>query len=79
MSKSNARKQRERLIRDGRRNPLDNRGIYALKDMRTRKTKTKWEKLNQQKHKVLLSDLQNPDKRPLCVYMRMNSISSNKE
>ncbi|MGG1575746.1 uracil phosphoribosyltransferase [Fictibacillus sp. NRS-1165] len=67
MSKSKARKQRERLIREGRRNPLDDRGSYALIDLRTRKTKTKAEKLNQQKHKGRLSDLQHPDKRPLCV------------
>ncbi|MDN4075550.1 uracil phosphoribosyltransferase [Fictibacillus sp. CENA-BCM004] len=67
MSKSKARKQRERLIREGRRNPLDDRGSYTLIDLRTRKTKTKTEKLNQQKHKGRLSDLQHPDKRPLCV------------
>ena len=56
MAKSAAKKQREKLIREGKLNPEMNRGIYVLADMRTRKTKTKQEKLNQAKHKKRLSD-----------------------
>lgn len=56
MAKSVAKKQREKLIREGRINPEINRGVYVLADMRTRKTKTKQEKLNQMKHKKRSSD-----------------------
>lgn len=56
MAKSAAKKQREKLIREGKLNPEMNRGIYVLADMRTRKTKTKQEKLNQTKYKKRLSD-----------------------
>lgn len=51
MAKSKAKKHREKMIREGKRNPLENRGIYVLADMRTRRTKTKMEKLQQQKYK----------------------------
>ncbi|PKR82756.1 hypothetical protein [Heyndrickxia camelliae] len=54
MSKSKAKKS-EKLVREGKRNPSENRGIYALTDMRTRKTKTKKELLSQVKHKGRLS------------------------
>jgi hypothetical protein len=55
MAKSAARKQREKLAREGKRNPGLNRSIFAFADMRQRTTKTKAEKLNQQKHKRSLS------------------------
>lgn len=55
MAKSSAKKAREKLAREGRRNPELNRSIFALADMRQRKTKTKAEKWNQQKHKRSLS------------------------
>ncbi|QRG68746.1 hypothetical protein [Brevibacillus choshinensis] len=55
MAKSNARKHREKLEREGKRNPEWNRSIFAFADMRQRQTKTKLEKLNQQKHKRSLS------------------------
>ncbi|MFP3392376.1 hypothetical protein [Brevibacillus sp. SIMBA_040] len=51
MAKSSARKQREKLAREGKRNPDQNRSIFAFTDMRARQTKTKTEKLRQQKHK----------------------------
>lgn len=51
MAKSNARKRREKLEREGRRNPGQNRSIFAFADLRTRRTKTKAEKQNQVKHK----------------------------
>ncbi|WP_103110888.1 hypothetical protein [Brevibacillus reuszeri] len=51
MAKSSARKQREKLAREGKRNPDQNRSIFAFADMRARQTKTKTEKLRQQKHK----------------------------
>ncbi|TCP24531.1 hypothetical protein EV207_12430 [Scopulibacillus darangshiensis] len=56
MTKSRARKIREKRIQEGRRNPSADRGIYALADLRTRKTKTKMEKLYQHKHKGRLSN-----------------------
>lgn len=55
MAKSKARKHREKMIREGKRNPVENRGIYVLADMRTRRTKTKAEKLQQQKYKGRIS------------------------
>ncbi|MCF6139259.1 hypothetical protein [Pseudalkalibacillus berkeleyi] len=56
MSKSKAWKKRRKLEREGRRNPEWNRSDYALMDLQTRKTKTKKDKLNQNKHKGRLSD-----------------------
>ncbi|KQL44703.1 hypothetical protein AN963_25375 [Brevibacillus choshinensis] len=55
MAKSNARKHREKLEREGKRNPELNRSIFAFVDMNQRRTKTKVEKQNQQKHKRSLS------------------------
>ncbi|RLQ95541.1 uracil phosphoribosyltransferase [Falsibacillus albus] len=55
MAKSNARKKRDKLIREGKQNPEMHRGLYALADLRTRKTKTKTEKQFQMKHKGRLS------------------------
>lgn len=55
MAKSNARKQREKWAREGKRNPELNRSMFAFADMRQRKTKTKTEKLHQNKHKRSLS------------------------
>lgn len=51
MSKSRAKKKREKLEREGKRNPDQNRGIYAFADMRTRITKTKKDQLYNQKYK----------------------------
>ncbi|MGE5702118.1 MAG: hypothetical protein ACM32O_06290 [Clostridia bacterium] len=51
MAKSKAMKQREKLVREGRRDPAENRSIFARVDMRTRRTKSKQEQLNQSKHK----------------------------
>ncbi|MET3288894.1 hypothetical protein EDM56_20340 [Brevibacillus fluminis] len=51
MAKSKAQKQRDKLVREGRRNPADNRSLFALVDMRSRRTKTKAEQWNQVKHK----------------------------
>ncbi|MGM0713833.1 hypothetical protein [Brevibacillus parabrevis] len=55
MAKSSARKHREKLAREGKRNPELNRSIFVFADMRQRATKTKAEKLNQHKHKRSLS------------------------
>jgi hypothetical protein len=55
MAKSNARKLREKVAREGKRNPDQNRSMFAFADMRQRMTKTKAEKLNQKKHKRSLS------------------------
>lgn len=51
MAKSNAKRIRERLVREGKMNPADKRSPYALTDMRTRKNKTKKDYLYQEKHK----------------------------
>ncbi|MFF2875208.1 hypothetical protein ACFVR2_02680 [Gottfriedia sp. NPDC057991] len=51
MSKSKARKLREKLVREGKRNPELSRSSFAMLDLNTRRTKTKQEKLNQVKHK----------------------------
>jgi hypothetical protein len=66
MAKSNARKQREKLAREGRRNPDQNRSIFAFADMSQRMTKTKAEKLNQNKHKRSLSWDRDDDLFYLC-------------
>jgi len=70
MSKSKAKKRREKLVREGKRNPLENRGIYALTDMRTRKTKTKKELLTQVKHKGRLSYENVEDKSPFYFVLK---------
>ncbi|MCH1627031.1 hypothetical protein [Fredinandcohnia quinoae] len=51
MAKSNARKVREKQVREGKRNPLNGRSPYALSDMHTRTTKTKKDYLYRTKHK----------------------------
>ncbi|MDM5316228.1 hypothetical protein QUF49_09505 [Fictibacillus sp. b24] len=59
MAKSKARKLREKMIREGLRNPMKDRSAFATeemyKKMTTKKTKTKKETLNQIKHKKRLS------------------------
>ncbi|WP_223701325.1 hypothetical protein [Sutcliffiella deserti] len=47
MAKSKAKKLRERLTREGKRNPENGRGTYALANLTTKVTKTKRQKLNQ--------------------------------
>ena len=51
MSKSKSKKLREKLIREGKRNPELSRSPFAMLDLNTRKTKTKQQKLNQVKYK----------------------------
>ncbi|MDR4889517.1 hypothetical protein RGU12_18655 [Fredinandcohnia sp. QZ13] len=51
MAKSNARKKREKLVREGKRNPENGRSPFALIDMQSRMTKTKKDHLYQTKHK----------------------------
>jgi hypothetical protein len=41
MAKSKARKHREKLVREGIRNPENSRNPFAFADLRSRKTKTK--------------------------------------
>jgi hypothetical protein len=41
LAKSKAKKMRERIVREGRRNPETSRSPFVFADMRTRKTKTK--------------------------------------
>ncbi|WP_257350883.1 hypothetical protein [Pseudalkalibacillus decolorationis] len=56
MAKSRALKIRQKRIQEGKLNPEQSRGTYALADLRTRTTKTKKDKLNQNKHKGRLSN-----------------------
>ncbi|WP_137744410.1 hypothetical protein [Robertmurraya siralis] len=51
MTKSKARKYRDKIAREGQRNPEWNRNPFAFADMRTRKTKTKKDHLYKTKHK----------------------------
>jgi hypothetical protein len=51
MAKSNAKKLRERLMREGRMNPEVKRSPFVFTDMRTRTMKTKKDHLYQFKHK----------------------------
>ncbi|MDQ0341791.1 hypothetical protein ACFFF5_03175 [Lederbergia wuyishanensis] len=51
MSSSKAKKHRQKLIREGRRNPEENRSPFAFSDMRTRTTKTKKDQLYKIKYK----------------------------
>lgn len=67
MSKSKAKKRREYLVRHGQRDPQNSRGTFALEDLRTRKTKTKREKLNQYKHKDRFYDDNHHDNRSFYV------------
>ncbi|MDR7071704.1 hypothetical protein [Fictibacillus barbaricus] len=58
MAKTKARKLREKLVREGKRNPDSNRSTFSNADiykmMTSKKTKTKKDKLNQVKHKERL-------------------------
>lgn len=51
MAQSQAKKQRQKLIREGKRSPELSRSPFAFQDLRTRKTKTKQEQLHRQKYK----------------------------
>ncbi|WP_075981755.1 hypothetical protein [Bacillus massilinigeriensis] len=66
MAKSNAKKLREKLVREGKRNPVDNRSPFVFADMRTRKSKTKKDRLYVQKHKNHFSNQGNDGS---CVFL----------
>ncbi|MDO3408621.1 hypothetical protein QWJ34_02435 [Saccharibacillus sp. CPCC 101409] len=51
MAKSAARKARDKQVREGRLDAAVSRSPFAFADMRTRKTKTRQDKLNRIKHK----------------------------
>lgn len=75
MSKSKAKKMREKLVREGRRNPELGRSPFSMLDLNARKTKTKKEKLNQMKHKKQSfgrDDFQTKD----CFYFVLGSPQS---
>ncbi|MDX8361652.1 MULTISPECIES: hypothetical protein [Bacillaceae] len=57
MAQSKAKKIRLKAIREGKRNPEENRSPFVFADMRTRKTKTKKDLVYKHKHKN-----QSPDK-----------------
>ncbi|AZK48330.1 hypothetical protein [Paenibacillus lentus] len=47
MAKSKAKRMRDKLIREGKRNPALSRSPFAAADLRTRRTKTKQELMSQ--------------------------------
>jgi hypothetical protein len=51
MAKSRAKKLREKLAREGKRNPEANRSPFVFADMYTRKTKTRKDLIYRCKHK----------------------------
>jgi polyhydroxyalkanoate synthesis regulator phasin len=51
LAKSKAKKTREKLVREGRRNPEESRSPFVFSDMRTRKTKTKKDYFYRNKNK----------------------------
>ncbi|GGB59213.1 hypothetical protein F3157_16185 [Virgibacillus dakarensis] len=51
MAKSKALKKRQKLVREGRLNPVASRSPFSQLDLRTRKTKTKKDHLYRTKHK----------------------------
>ncbi|MBY0121368.1 hypothetical protein [Bacillus sp. S/N-304-OC-R1] len=51
MSKSKAKRMREKAMREGNRNPELNRSPFVFADMRTRTTKTKKDYIYRKKHK----------------------------
>lgn len=51
MAKSNAKKSRDKLVREGTMNPELKRSPFIYTDMRTRMTKTKKDHLYRHKHK----------------------------
>ncbi|WP_435922139.1 hypothetical protein [Paenibacillus sp. DYY-L-2] len=55
MAKSQAKKMRDKLVREGKRNPELSRSPFAFSDMRTRKTKSKQELLNSGERKNRIS------------------------
>ena len=59
MAKTRSKKWREKMVREGKRDPHADRSTFAAaemyKMMATKKTKTKKDKMNQNKHKGRLS------------------------
>lgn len=51
MAQSKAKKMRQKLVREGRRNPEESRSPFAFADLRSRKTKSKIEILNSHKYR----------------------------
>ncbi|WP_246943196.1 hypothetical protein [Bacillus pinisoli] len=51
MAKSKAKKCREKLVREGKRNPENSRSPFAFMDLTTKKTKTKKDLLYRNKYK----------------------------
>lgn len=51
MAMSQAKKARMKRVREGKLDPAIHRSAFATLDLRTKRTKTKQEKLNQKKYK----------------------------
>lgn len=77
MGKSKAKKKRIKMQREQKRNPELSRGVYTFADMRTRTTKTKKDKLNQNKHKGRLFDhaAKRSNNRPFNFYIYFFTVS----
>ncbi|UII54342.1 hypothetical protein LS684_11660 [Cytobacillus spongiae] len=56
MAKSKAKKLREKMSREGKRDPIENRSPFSMVDLRTRMTKTKKDHMYQLKHKNQVSN-----------------------
>ncbi|MNZ60917.1 hypothetical protein D3C78_789950 [compost metagenome] len=61
MAQSRAKKMRQKLMREGRRNPEEGRSPFAFADLRSRKTKSKTELINSSKNKFKNHDSYNGD------------------
>ncbi|MFD1637278.1 hypothetical protein [Evansella tamaricis] len=72
--KQSAKKLREKLVREGKRNPELSRGIYALADLRTRQGKNKKDRSYQEKHKSRFSHEGNGDNDSFYIVDRSNAI-----
>jgi hypothetical protein len=68
MSKSKAKKRREKLTREGKRNPEAGRSPFAFADLYTRRTKTKKDLIYGCKHKNRLSHVGKDGSFYLCIF-----------
>jgi hypothetical protein len=81
MAKTKAKKLREKMVREGKRNPATNRSTFAdtelYKMMATKKTKTKKDKLNHIKHKERLSGAEYSDGKYRSFFIWITKENSN--
>lgn len=70
MAKSKARKQREKILREGHRNPENNRVTWGAMDPVTRTTPTRFGKLKKldKKHKKRFDHYYDDNGRPFLIF-----------